>query len=47
MHCGMAYESVHSLARGHVIRVCIERPACLGMVDHFHVMFTIFTCAFC
>ncbi len=22
MHCGVAYESVHSLARGHVIRVC-------------------------
>ncbi len=25
MHCGVAYESVHSLARGHVIRVC---PGC-------------------
>ncbi len=22
MHCGVAYESVHSLARGHVMRVC-------------------------
>ncbi len=22
MYCGVAYESVHSLARGHVIKVC-------------------------
>ncbi len=24
MHCGVANEGVRSLARGHVIRVCIE-----------------------
>ncbi len=23
-HCGVAHESVHSLARGHVIRVCLQ-----------------------
>ncbi len=28
MHCGVAYESVHLLARGHMIRVC--KLACGG-----------------
>ncbi len=26
MHCGLEYESVCSLTRGHVIRVCYHRP---------------------
>ncbi len=31
MHCVVAYESVHSFARGHVIRVILQNSGIMGV----------------
>ncbi len=46
MHCGVVYESVHLLARGHVIRMYVGRDKKIG-VDDLVVFFSLKTWYLC